>query len=99
MKLGDRIQLHIERKNTFNDGVTVTDDEFIVLGVAYGMAHCFGEDMWSNGFNSFEYGKREDNRPDIVLHGSVYVPTPDYLDMNKVTDLHADNKVVSWEVL
>lgn len=99
MKLGDRIQLKVSKQKTFEDGYDVDEDEYVIIGVSYGMAHCFGKDMWSRGFNSFEYGKREDGRPDIVKRGSVYVPTPDYLDMKEVKDLHYDKKIVDWTVL
>jgi hypothetical protein len=100
MKLGDKIKLHIERSPTFSDGKTdITDGEFVVIGISYKRAHCFGDDMWSHGLNSFEYGKKEEGRPDIVREGAIYVPTPDFLDMNEVSDLHHDKKVVSWKVL
>jgi hypothetical protein len=100
MNLGDRIKLHIERKPTFASGKPdITDGEFIVIGVDRGLPHCFSDTCWSKGFNSFEYGEHQEGRPDIVLIGSVYVPTPSYLDKQIVEDMHFDNKVVSWEVL
>ena len=98
MKLGDRIQLRIETKS-LNGDLKVVEDEFVVIGVSYGMAHCFGDSMWSYGFNSFEYGKHEDGRPDIVRKGSIYVPVPEYLEKPVMKEMHHDNKTVSWEIL
>ena len=100
MRLGDRIKLHFEKKPMFEDGEpTIVDGEFIVIGISYELPHCFNDSLWSHGFNSFEYGERQDDRPDIVRMGSIYVPTPEYLDKTAVDDLHYDKKIVSWEVL
>jgi hypothetical protein len=100
VKLGDRIKLHYEREQMFGDGKPkIVDGEFTIIGVSYGLPHCFSEDLWSPGFNHFDYGEHQDEQPDIVLRGSIYVPTPDYLDKTVVDDLHYDKKAVSWEVL
>lgn len=100
MKLGDKIKLHFERKPMFTDSKPdIVDGEFTIIGVKYGVAHCFGDDSWSQGYNSFVYGEVQDDRPDIVLLGSVYVPDPSYLDEAVIKDLHYDNKTVSWELL
>lgn len=98
MNLGDKIKLHIEIKQTFSDKPNIVDGDFTIIGVKKGLSHCFGDDMHSQGFNSFEYGEEQDGRPDIVLKGSVYVALPSQLDEMVVKDLHYDNKVVSWEV-
>jgi hypothetical protein len=100
MKLGDRIKIHFEKEPMFEDGKpTIVDGEFTIIGVSYGLPHCFSEHCWSPGFNSFEYGEQEDGRPDIVSRGSVFVPTPDYLDRTVVNDLCYDKKTVNWEIL
>ncbi len=100
MNLGDKIKLHIERKSTFGkDKPDITDGEFTVIGVDRGLPHCFNDDLWSQGFNSFKYGEHQDGRPDIVLLGSVYVPTPAQLDEIVMEGLHYDNKIVSWEIV
>ena len=100
MKLGDRIKLHSERQPLLSSGeVEVIDGEFIVIGVSYGMPHCFGKDSWGQGFNSFDIAKEDGTRPDLVKVASIYVPTPNFLDMDKVEDLHHDRRVVKWEVL
>lgn len=100
MKLGDKIKLHIERQPMFADGKPdITDGVFTVIGISYGLPHCFSTDSWSQGFNSFEYGQEEADRPDIVRKGSVYVISPDQLDLQKMDELHYDKKVVSWEIL
>lgn len=99
MKLGDKIRLHIEREKLFDDKPDVTDGVFTVIGVKYGLPHCFNDDSWSGGFNSFEYAEDVDGRPDIVLRGSIYVPTPDYLDKDSVENMVCDRKTVSWELI
>lgn len=100
MKLGDRIKLHWEKKGMFSDSEPeIVDGEFIVIGVSYGMPHCFGDDQWSSGFNSFEYAEADPKQPDLVRRGSVYVPDASYLDKKIVSDLAYDKKTVSWEVI
>lgn len=100
MKLGDKIELHIERKGLFKDfKPDITDGEFIVIEISTSLAHCFSDNCYTNGFNHFDYAERQDNRPDVVRRGSVYVPTPEILDSNVMEDLHYDNKVTSWKVL
>lgn len=100
MKLGDIIKLDIERKPLSDnvEPVRITG-EFIVLGISLGLSHCFNDDLWSPGFNSFEYGERQKGRPDTVRLGSVYVPKPANLDQTVMKDLVCDNKKVSWEVV
>ena len=99
MKLGDRIRLHIERKRTFDEGKDVTDGEFIVSEISSSLPHCFAGDCWSGGFTHFSYASKEDGKPDIVLKGSIYMPSPSMLDEKVMKDLHYDKKIVSWEVL
>lgn len=99
MKLKDKIYLKIERKSGLSDKTKTIEGEFTVIGVSYGLPHCFGKDMYSNGFNSFEYAKEEEGRPDVVSQGAIYVPTPNMLDESEMTDLYYDKKIVSWKVL
>ena len=99
MNLGDKVKLHIKRKQTFSDEVDVTDGEFIIIGIGKGLPHCFGDSSWSQGFNHFDYGEEVDGRPDIVQKGSIYVPNPNYLDEAVVKNLHYNYIVVSWEIL
>lgn len=100
MKLGDKIKLHWEKKGMFSDSEpTIVDGEFIVIGVRYGMSHCFGKDYWSQGFNSFEYAEVDHEGTDLVKRGSIYVPDGSYLDKKIVIDLNYDKKTVSWEVI
>ena len=99
MKLGDKIRLHYEKRKTFSDDMEVVDGEFTITGVSYGLPHCFNKDLWSPGYNHFDYGEEQEGRPDIVQLGSIYVPTPDYLDKQTVKNLHYDKKTVRWEVL
>ena len=99
MKLGDKIKLHYEKKGLFKDSEPeIVDGEFTIISVSYGLPHCFSEDS-SNGFNSFDYAEPQEGRPDIVRLGSIYVPTPEYLDKQVVKDLNYDKKMISWEIL
>lgn len=99
MRLNDKIKLHIEKKKTFSDELDIVDGEFVIIGVSYGLPHCFNSNSWSQGFNSFQYGEIQEGRPDIVLLGSVYVPTPEFLDEDVVENMVYDNKTVSWEII
>jgi len=99
MNLGDTINLKIEYKPTFKDGeATIKEGDFVVIGISKGMPHCFGDDSWSGGFSSFEYGDYEEGRPDVVRRGSVYVPSARYLDYKVMDNLNYDKKIVSWKV-
>lgn len=99
MKLGDKIRLHIERTPTFGGEPEVTDGVFTVIQVSRGLSHCFGKHMYSEGFNSFDYGEEQEGRPDIVRLGSIYVPLHSMLDEPIMKDLHHDKKKVSWEII
>ena len=100
MRLGDKIKLHYERKPMFStDKPDVVDGVFTIIGVSNGLPHCFSESSWSPGFNSFEYGEEKEGRPDVVRLGSVFVPTPDYLDKSVVENLVYDKKTITWEIL
>ena len=100
MKLGDKIKLHFERKGMSSDSKPeIVDGEFIVIGIDYGMPHCFGDSCWSKGFNSFEYAEADPERPYPVGRGRVFVPDASYLDKKIMRDLTYDNKTVSWEVI
>jgi len=100
MKLGDRIRLHIEKEPMFSDRKPeIIDGEFVIIALGSSLPHCFNTGSWSTGFSHFEYGEQQDGRPDIVRIGSVYVPTPDFLDRSNVENLYYDKKIVSWEIL
>lgn len=100
MKLGDRIKLVVSSKKTF--GTEFEEDvngEYIVIAIDKQLPHCFGNDMYSNGFNHFEYGQTVEGRPAVVRKGSIYTATPELLDEVIMEEMVYDNKIVSWKVL
>ena len=100
MNIGDKIKLRWEKEGMFSDSEPqIVDGEFIIIGVSYGMPHCFGDSSCSPGFNSFDYAEVDPERPDPVRRGSVYVPDASYLDEKTMSDLTYDKKIVSWEVI
>ena len=99
MKLGDKIKLHIEKEKTFGGEPEIIDGEFTVIELGSSLPHCFSKDCWSGGFTHFAYGKYEEGKPDIVLQGSIYLPSTEMLDKEVMEKLHWDKKTVSWEII
>ena len=97
MKLGEQITLKINFTRSYGK-IKDIDGVYTVIGVSYGMPHCFNKDSWSPGFNSFEYGELQQGRPDIVKVGSIFVPDASYLDEPVVENMEYDNKIVSWRL-
>lgn len=99
MELGEKIKLHIHlvSRSGSDKPIEFADGEFIIIGIAKSLPHCFAENSRSGGYTHFEYGQVEDDRPGIVQKGSVYLPNPQMLSTLVMKDLHYDRKIVSWE--